>query len=75
MAAKRIPVKLYYDVISPYSYFAFETIMRYRSIWSKMDLQLKPVHLFAILKATENTPPLLNQIKSKLNLFFVSFQH
>jgi glutathione S-transferase kappa 1 len=75
MAVKRVPVKLFYDVISPYSYFAFETIVRYKSLWNKMDLQLKPVHLFALLKASDNSPPVLNEIKRTFHSSLINLNH
>lgn len=55
-AAKRLVVELYYDVVSPYSYFCFEALSRYRQPWD-MDLKLKPFHLGAIMKAANNKPP------------------
>ena len=55
-AAKRLVVELYYDVISPYSYFCFEALSRYRQPWD-MDLRLKPFNLGAIMKEANNKPP------------------
>lgn len=76
MAISKIPVKFYFDVISPYSFLAFEVINRYKPLWKKMDLQMKPVHLFALLKESDNSPPILNETKrtfAKL-CFHFSFQ-
>ncbi|XP_003738778.1 glutathione S-transferase kappa 1 [Galendromus occidentalis] len=56
MASKRLVVELYYDVVSPYSYFCFEALTRYRQPWD-MDLRLKPFHLGGIMKAANNKPP------------------
>nr|QJD20832.1 glutathione S-transferase kappa 1 [Blattisocius dentriticus] len=58
MAAKRLLVELYYDVVSPYSYFGFEALCRYRQPWD-MDLKLKPIYLGGIMKAANNKPPLM----------------
>ena len=55
-AAKRLVVELYYDVVSPYSYFCFEALTRYRQPWD-MDLRLKPFHLGGVMKAANNKPP------------------
>ncbi|XP_039194633.1 glutathione S-transferase kappa 1-like [Crotalus tigris] len=49
-------VECFYDVVSPYSWLAFEIICRYRSIWN-LDLHLRPVFLSAIMNATGNQPP------------------
>ncbi|XP_063416686.1 glutathione S-transferase kappa 1-like [Mytilus trossulus] len=56
-------VELYYDVLSPYSWFGFEILERYVSKWKKMDLKLKPVSLGDIMKASDNQPPGVNPIK------------
>ncbi|XP_070598133.1 glutathione S-transferase kappa 1-like [Erythrolamprus reginae] len=49
-------VECFYDVLSPYSWFGFEIISRYRPIWN-LDLHLRPVFFLGILKATGNQPP------------------
>ncbi|KDQ13161.1 hypothetical protein BOTBODRAFT_33773 [Botryobasidium botryosum FD-172 SS1] len=52
----RIHIKFYYDIISPYSYFAFETLRRYRDAWN-INLTLKPVWLGSVMVASKNVPP------------------
>uniref|UniRef100_A0A8D0DNC8 Glutathione S-transferase kappa n=1 Tax=Salvator merianae TaxID=96440 RepID=A0A8D0DNC8_SALMN len=47
---------LFYDVVSPYSWFGFEVVCRYRQIWN-IDLHFRPVFLAGIMKATGNQPP------------------
>ncbi|XP_062505833.1 glutathione S-transferase kappa 1-like [Corticium candelabrum] len=54
--SKRHVVKLFYDVISPYSWLGFETLCRYRTLWA-LDLRFCPVFLGAIMGATNITPP------------------
>ncbi|XP_052760372.1 glutathione S-transferase kappa 1-like [Mya arenaria] len=49
-------VELFYDVVSPYSWFAFEVLCRYENIWN-LDLKMKPFFLGGIMKAADNTPP------------------
>uniref|UniRef100_A0A0N5BWG4 Glutathione S-transferase kappa 1 n=1 Tax=Strongyloides papillosus TaxID=174720 RepID=A0A0N5BWG4_STREA len=49
-------ITLYYDVISPYSWIAFETLLRYENI-QYFKLALKPVFLGGIMKETSNSPP------------------
>ncbi|KAK2178401.1 hypothetical protein NP493_545g00046 [Ridgeia piscesae] len=49
-------VELFYDVVSPYSWIAFEVLLRYQTKWN-MDLKLKPFFLGAIMKASGNQPP------------------
>ncbi|KAH6943553.1 hypothetical protein HPB50_024326 [Hyalomma asiaticum] len=58
MAVSRISVEFFYDVISPYSYLAFETLMRYREPWG-LDLKLKPFFLGGVMKESSNRPPAL----------------
>ncbi|XP_076346623.1 glutathione S-transferase kappa 1-like isoform X1 [Tachypleus tridentatus] len=49
-------IELFYDVISPYSWIAFETLCRYKTRWN-VTLSLKPFFLGGIMKETGNHPP------------------
>eukprot|EP00752_Nemacystus_decipiens_P012664 g11218.t1 len=51
-------IDFFYDVASPYSWLAFETLMRYRSqgVWDA-DITLRPFFLGGVMKATGNKPP------------------
>uniref|UniRef100_A0A0P4WBE5 Glutathione S-transferase kappa n=1 Tax=Scylla olivacea TaxID=85551 RepID=A0A0P4WBE5_SCYOL len=51
-------IELYYDVMSPFSWFAFEVLHRYKPHWN-MDLHLKPVLLAGIIKTIGTTPEML----------------
>ncbi|KAJ3272939.1 Coronin-7 [Terramyces sp. JEL0728] len=55
-------VTLYYDVVSPFSWFGFLAIVKYSKIWN-IELVLKPVFLGGIMKGSNNTPPANNPIK------------
>eukprot|EP01113_Clastostelium_recurvatum_P031145 TRINITY_DN3859_c0_g2_i3.p1 TRINITY_DN3859_c0_g2~~TRINITY_DN3859_c0_g2_i3.p1 ORF type:complete len:257 (+),score=56.34 TRINITY_DN3859_c0_g2_i3:282-1052(+) len=55
MSARR-KVVFYYDVVSTYSFFAFETLVRYKDLWN-LDLDLQPFFLGGVMKATNNKPP------------------
>ena len=57
-------VKLYYDVISPYGWVGFEILCRYQHKW-KINLDLNPVFLSGLMKATANTPPGMVPAKAK----------
>lgn len=61
----RIAVNLYYDIISPASWFGFELLTRYSQVWSSMDLKLKPFLLAAIMKGSGNKPPMMVPNKGK----------
>ncbi|XP_052213313.1 glutathione S-transferase kappa 1-like isoform X2 [Dreissena polymorpha] len=55
-ASKKKTVELFYDVVSPYTWFAFEVLCRYQHRWN-MNLHLKPVFLGGIMKGADNQPP------------------
>lgn len=59
MPSKKIAVDLFYDVISPYSYFAFEHLLRHSKLWPSVNLRLKPFLLGGIMKAAGNKPPMV----------------
>lgn len=50
-------VEFYYDFISPYSYIAFELLMRCRQRWSNMDLRLKPTRVRDVISMSGNSSP------------------
>uniref|UniRef100_A0A8C5J5T7 Glutathione S-transferase kappa 1 n=1 Tax=Junco hyemalis TaxID=40217 RepID=A0A8C5J5T7_JUNHY len=52
----RTLVELFYDVISPYSWLAFEALCRYRHIWN-IELRFRPAFLGGIMQQTGNKPP------------------
>ena len=41
-------LELFYDIVSPYSYFAFECLERYRARW-QIDLVLRPAFLGGVI--------------------------
>uniref|UniRef100_A0A8C9NNX9 Glutathione S-transferase kappa 1 n=1 Tax=Serinus canaria TaxID=9135 RepID=A0A8C9NNX9_SERCA len=47
----RTVVELFYDVISPYSWLAFEALCRYQHIWN-IDLRFRPAFLGGIMQQT-----------------------
>ena len=53
-APARTTIMLFYDVISPYSYIAFETLCRYRQKWN-MDIKFRPIVLGSLRKLTGGT--------------------
>ncbi|KAH9467879.1 hypothetical protein Pst134EA_011497 [Puccinia striiformis f. sp. tritici] len=42
--SKRLTIRLSYDIVSPWSYFAYVVLKRYRPLWD-FDLILNPVYL------------------------------
>lgn len=52
----KVAVELFYDVISPYSWLAFEALHRYRTPWN-LDLKLRPFFLGGVMKESNNKPP------------------
>ncbi|XP_059173644.1 glutathione S-transferase kappa 1-like [Physella acuta] len=49
-------VEFFYDVISPYSWFAFEVLFRYQNRWN-MAVKLRPFFLGGVMKESGNKPP------------------
>nr|QGA31153.1 glutathione transferase kappa 2 [Pardosa pseudoannulata] len=56
MAKLPVLIEFFYDVISPYSYLAFEVIHRYKPVWN-INLKLKPMLLGGVMKSSGNSPP------------------
>ncbi|KAK0061305.1 glutathione-S-transferase kappa 1 [Biomphalaria pfeifferi] len=49
-------VEFFYDVVSPYTWFAFEVLCRYQHRWN-ITLKLRPFYLGAIMHDSGNRPP------------------
>ncbi|KAH7343700.1 putative glutathione s-transferase kappa 1 [Rhizoctonia solani] len=64
MVPPRITIKLCYDIVSPYSYLAFESLTRYRELWN-IDLELCPYFLGGIMVAANNRPPMSVKLKGE----------
>ncbi|VDM73945.1 unnamed protein product [Strongylus vulgaris] len=54
--SEKYKIDLYYDVISPYAWIAFESLLRYESIWP-IEVNLKPFSLKGIMESSGNRPP------------------
>ncbi|KAG8515869.1 Glutathione S-transferase kappa 1 [Galemys pyrenaicus] len=57
-------LELFYDVLSPYSWLAFEILCRYKNIWN-VNLQLRPSLIAGIMKDSGNKPPAMVPRKGK----------
>ncbi|GAA5878888.1 hypothetical protein JCM1840_000831 [Sporobolomyces johnsonii] len=57
-------ISLYYDVVSPWSLFAYHILKRYRAPWG-FDLELKPTFLGGVMQASGNQPPINVKNKGK----------
>lgn len=51
-------IEVYYDVVSPYSWFAFEMVCRLKEVW-RISVKFKPFYLGGVMKASGNKPPAL----------------
>ncbi|WKX97495.1 hypothetical protein Q1695_013284 [Nippostrongylus brasiliensis] len=63
MVVPKVKIELYYDVISPYAWIAFESLLRYQNVWP-INVVLKPFSLGGIMKGSNNRPPGLVKNKS-----------
>ncbi|XP_058504762.1 glutathione S-transferase kappa 1 [Solea solea] len=55
MTSKKV-IHLFYDVVSPYSWLAFEVMCRYRNVWD-VEVKLRPAFLGGIMQKAGNKPP------------------
>lgn len=62
-------VELFYDVVSPYSYLAFELLTRYNKRWQNMELKLRPAYLRDVMIKTGNQSPGTVPAKKMLVLY------
>ncbi|XP_043935778.1 glutathione S-transferase kappa 1 isoform X1 [Protopterus annectens] len=62
MAASGKLLELFYDVVSPYSWLAFEVLCRYRNVWN-VDLRLRPGFLGGLMNLSGNRPPAMVPLK------------
>lgn len=61
-----LQVKFFYDVISPYAYIAFKSIIRNSPAWApKLVVDHQPIFLGGVMKRSENKPPGLNPLKAQ----------
>ncbi|XP_073702832.1 glutathione S-transferase kappa 1 [Garra rufa] len=56
MSSSKKVVELFYDVVSPYTWLAFEVLCRYRSVWN-IELKFKPAYLGGVMHGSGNRPP------------------
>ncbi|KAK6738200.1 hypothetical protein RB195_020359 [Necator americanus] len=61
--SEKFQIDLYYDVISPYAWIAFESLLRYEYVWP-IKVNLKPFSLRRIIQSSGNKPPSLVPAKS-----------
>ncbi|XP_066568510.1 glutathione S-transferase kappa 1 isoform X2 [Amia ocellicauda] len=55
MAGSKKVIQFFYDVVSPYSWLAFEVLCRYRNVWN-IDLRLRPSFLGGVMKESGTLP-------------------
>ncbi|XP_067304519.1 glutathione S-transferase kappa 1 isoform X2 [Pseudorasbora parva] len=71
MSNHRKVVEFFFDVVSPYSWMAFEVLCRYKNVWN-IDLKYKPAYLGALMHVSGNQPP--ERIPNKLYYMDVDLQ-
>ncbi|CAB1427684.1 unnamed protein product, partial [Pleuronectes platessa] len=50
MSSKKV-IELFYDVVSPYSWFGFELMCRYRTVWN-VEVKLRPALLGGVMQGS-----------------------
>jgi len=55
--AQKLVVELFYDIVSPFCWITFETLVRYNKKFAQIELKLKPALLGAIMKEMKHHPP------------------
>ncbi|KAF8933667.1 Glutathione S-transferase kappa 1 [Dissophora ornata] len=53
----RASIIVYYDVVSPYSYYGIKLLNRYRPQWKDVDVEFRPSFLAGILEGAKNQAP------------------
>jgi glutathione S-transferase kappa 1 len=57
--SKKFPgmkVAFYFDLISPYTYWGWQILKRYKTLWG-LEVELRPFHLGAVMASTGNSSP------------------
>jgi glutathione S-transferase kappa 1 len=49
-------VEIFFDVVSPYTYFGIHTLLRYEKQWN-LEIVWRPVFLGGVMKGSKNQPP------------------
>ncbi|KAK5862132.1 hypothetical protein PBY51_017561 [Eleginops maclovinus] len=57
MTSKKV-IEIFYDVVSPYSWLAFEVMCRYRNVWN-INIKFQPIFLGGIMQGSGNKSPSL----------------
>ncbi|XP_047018052.1 glutathione S-transferase kappa 1 isoform X2 [Ictalurus punctatus] len=65
MSSSRKVIELFYDVVSPYSWLAFEVLCRYRNVWN-IELKFHPAFLGGVMQGSGNRPPAMVPNKGSL---------
>ncbi|KAL1917379.1 uncharacterized protein VTP21DRAFT_5035 [Calcarisporiella thermophila] len=55
--APQATIRIYYDVVSPFSYFCFNQLLRYEQIWTNVVFEKIPFFLGGIMQGSGNQPP------------------
>jgi glutathione S-transferase kappa 1 len=58
-------IRFFYDIVSPYSYLAFEVLHRYQSLWN-LNIVLEPIFLAGIMQGSGNAPLHPTQRKGRI---------
>ena len=60
-------VIFFFDVMSPYTYWSWQILKRYRSLWN-LSLDFRPIHLGAVLASSGNVTPASVPNKARYNV-------
>jgi 2-hydroxychromene-2-carboxylate isomerase len=57
-------VELFFDVVSPYTHLAWQSLLRYKPLWG-LSITLKPMFLGGVMASTKNKPPAFVKAKGE----------
>ena len=65
---KGMRIAFHFDVVSPYACVSWKVLRRYQPLWN-FTVDVLPMFQGGVMMATQNTPPTLSPVASKVSFF------